>query len=420
MRTLGLALPRPFLLIAFAVALALLLLLTRAAAAQTAERAASPVGDASSTGLTHELVKTIAVRGEDSANRLQTLCLAADGNVAALVAPPRDGLAPQESTTCEVQVFDPRGNAVRKWKVHFLGQAINACPDGSILVAGDGHIARFDKQGKTLAEAELPLFPLILPDAKKLRALAQEQLMAEVQSMEETLRCFKTQKAALEAKDASERTALDKSQLKMVETNLEKFEQVAKEHRKTTLEQAVHQITSRLKIITGVAANDHDVFVSCGEGKGYYYAVWRMESNFTQPKEIITELEGCCGQMDIQAQGDELLVAENSRHRVGRFNREGKSLGSFGKFGLESDPQCFGGCCNPMNCRIVSGGTVYTAESQGFVKEFSPKGDFVRLVAYATVKGGCKNAAVALAPDGKTIYFCDQLGSKIIVMASKN
>lgn len=416
MRTLRLALPPAYLVIVFAVALAVLLFLARAAAAQTA---ATPVSDTPFSGPTHELVKKIAVRGEDSANKLQTLCLGSDGNVIALVAPPRDRAAPLESAPCEVQVFDPQGYSVRKWKVRFLAQAINAGSDGTILVAGDGHIARYDREGKQLALAELSFFPSILPDAKKLGTLAQEQLNAEARSLEETLKCFQTQKATLEAVVAGRRTTLEKSQLKMVVTNLEKFEQVAKEYRKTTLEQAVHRIASRFKTITGVAANDHDVFVACGEVEGQGYAIWRMDFNFTQPKAIITGLEGCCGQMDVQALGGEVIVAENSRHRVARFDREGKSLGSFGKFGLESDPQCFGGCCNPMNCRIASGGTVYTAESQGFVKEFSPRGDFVRLVAYATVSGGCKNAAVAAAPDGKSIYFCDELGSQIIVMTSK-
>ena len=72
-----------------------------------------------------------------------------------------------------------------------------------------------------------------------------------------------------------------------------------------------------------------------------------------------------------------------------------------------------------MNVRIVSGGTVYTAESEGFVKEFSPKGEFVKLVAHATVTGGCKNVAVAATPDGKTVYFCDQPGSQIIILTLK-
>jgi hypothetical protein len=63
---------------------------------------------------------------------------------------------------------------------------------------------------------------------------------------------------------------------------------------------------------------------------------------------------------------------------------------------------------------------VYTAESEGYVKEFAPNGDFVKLVAHAKVEGGCKNVAVAATPDGKTIYFCDQPGSQIIVLALKS
>ncbi|HLN30152.1 MAG TPA: hypothetical protein VK395_20580 [Gemmataceae bacterium] len=422
MRTLGLAVSRAYLLFAFAGALTVPFMFTRDGAAQTAipaTRAAIPVSIASSGVPTHELAKKIAVKGEDRANQLQTLCLSPDGNVVALVARPRYGAVSQAHATSEVQVFDPQGNSVRKWKVKFLAQSINAGPDGSILVAGDGRIARFDKEGQLLAEAEVPHLALLLKDSKKLRESAAEQLKVEIQSFEQTMKVFEGQKAELEKKDANQRTAQEKSQIKMFEMTLKQYEQMADQCRKRTVDQAVAQLTSRLKIINGVAATDHDVFVVCGEVKGYGYAIWRMAPDFTQPKAIVTGLGGCCGQMDIQAQGEEVLVAENTRHRVGRYNRDGKRLGSFGKHGRDGDAECFGGCCNPMNVRIVSGGTVYTAESEGFVKEFSPKGEFVKLVAHATVTGGCKNVAVAATPDGKTVYFCDQPGSQIIILTLK-
>ena len=91
--------------------------------------------------------------------------------------------------------------------------------------------------------------------------------------------------------------------------------------------------------------------------KGYGYAVWRTDQAFANPKQIVKGLSGCCGQMDIQAVGDDVFVAENSRHRIVRYNRDGEEVGKFGKTDREGLGEGFGGCCNPMNlCFTVDGG----------------------------------------------------------------
>jgi hypothetical protein len=33
--------------------------------------------------------------------------------------------------------------------------------------------------------------------------------------------------------------------------------------------------------------------------------------------------------------------------------------------------------------------------------------------------GGCKNVAVAVTPDAERVFFCDQPGSKVIILARK-
>ena len=82
--------------------------------------------------------------------------------------------------------------------------------------------------------------------------------------------------------------------------------------------------------------------------------------------------------------------------------------------GKEPPCDCFGGCCNPMNLRIDKSGDIYTAESEGIIKRFSSKGEFLSTVAKVTLTGGCKNVAVAVSADGNKVYFCDQPNSKII------
>src|SRR4051794_25952861 len=95
----------------------------------------------------HKLVTAITVTGTDGNAKLQTLCVDADGRVLALVAAPKPYGAPLKGATGEVQVFDPAGKPVLNFKVPFHAQAVNCGPDGTIYVAGDGKIARFDKAG---------------------------------------------------------------------------------------------------------------------------------------------------------------------------------------------------------------------------------------------------------------------------------
>jgi hypothetical protein len=123
--------------------------------------------------------------------------------------------------------------------------------------------------------------------------------------------------------------------------------------------------------------------------------------------------------MDIQARGDSFYLSENTKKRVAQYDRSGKFVAAFGQSGRESDGLSFGGCCNPMNCRLAVSGDIYTAESEGIVKRFSAAGEFLGLVGYAKLTGGCKNVAVAASPKGDKIYFCDLPGSRIVVLAEK-
>jgi hypothetical protein len=185
------------------------------------------------------------------------------------------------------------------------------------------------------------------------------------------------------------------------------------------VDDVVAGMTSRLRLISGIAVSKRDVFIVCGESKGYGYAVWRMDQKFANPQQVLGGLSGCCGQMDVQVLGEDLIVAENTKHQFARYTRDGKAVGSWGKTGQGTEPGCFGGCCNPMNLRATPKGDIVTAESEGFVKLFSGKGDFLALVGSVKISGGCKNVALAVSPDGQKIYFCDQPGSRVLVLAKK-
>jgi hypothetical protein len=123
--------------------------------------------------------------------------------------------------------------------------------------------------------------------------------------------------------------------------------------------------------------------------------------------------------MDVQCCEDELFVAENSRHRVVRYDAAGNKLASWGMRDRDGKGKNFGGCCNPMNTRLV-GGKLYVSESDGRVKLFSPDGEYQGLVGKASVQPGCKSSIVDVSADGETVYYFDVQNSAICVLKRPN
>ena len=80
--------------------------------------------------------------------------------------------------------------------------------------------------------------------------------------------------------------------------------------------------------ITALAVTEKDIFV-CVTGNGY--EVWRSNHDFQEPTKVLDRLSGCCGQMDIQASGDQLFVAANTKFQVAVHDRDGVPVSSFGK-----------------------------------------------------------------------------------------
>jgi hypothetical protein len=265
----------------------------------------------------------------------------------------------------------------------------------------------------------LPFVKKALEDTDKIKKKAEEQRQSQIESFEEIIKQQKKELEELKAKDEEDLTKADKQKIKQTENLIKTYGTMLEQQKKQKVEDIVAQIVSRVKVINAVAATDKDIYVVAGETKGYGYAVWRMDRNFENPKEVLNGVAGCCGQMDIQATGDDLWVAQNCSHNVGHYDRDGKKVSTFGKRGRDGEADCFGGCCNPMNVRVGPGGRIYTAESEGMVRAFAADGKIEGLVGTVKIGGGCKNVAIAVSPDGNTVYFCDQPGSKIHVMTKK-
>jgi len=360
-------------------------------------------------------------------SRLQTLTLTSDGRIAALVAPPRYGSSKAEAgkpPVTELRILDEKGIQIGCWSVPFQGQSVGAGPAETVFVAGDGQVAQFGRDGKILSTVALPHLAEAARDTESLRARAEKLVEEQKESNEEFRKTYDEQKDRLnerikeiEDKDPTKLTPALKRRLKSYKEQLQEIDAVREQFAVPSVEEMMKELLAGMRMINGIAATDEDLFIVSGASKGHGYAVWRMNHRFENATEVIPNLSGCCGQMDVQAHGNELIVAENTKHRVGRYDRDGKPIKTFGQRSEKSgEEEGFGGCCNPMNLRVDHEGNIYTAESEGIIRRFTPDGQSLGLVGTAKLEHGCKNVAVAVSADGKHVYFCDQPGSRIIIL----
>lgn len=175
---------------------------------------------------------------------------------------------------------------------------------------------------------------------------------------------------------------------------------------------------SKYSSASGVAATKDDVFV-CAYGGRTGFTVYRFNSKLSSRKEIIKGLRGCCGQQDITSDGKSLYVAENGRHRVVKYDRNGKMISSFGKRD-RTGVKGFGGCCEPKNLCFGPDGDLYTGSSTNArVKRYTPDGKFVSVVGSPKSTRGCLRVTLAISKDGSRIYFLDSGKNVIRVMSPK-
>jgi hypothetical protein len=362
---------------------------------------------------THAFKKGVVVRSADGRMSILSFCLNKDGQIVALLGSEFGyGGGRHAMDESGVKLLSKDGDSLKEWKVDFAAQSINVGPDGSVYVAGSGVIAKFSPDGKLLKKLELPHIAEFLKNKDKIRKSAEEEARQRNESFKNFVAASKERIKRLEKKPADKRSASETRAIAQLKTSIRLMEKDQTDE--ASIDSIVQQITGRLRIINSVAVSDRDVFIVCGENTGYGYSVWRMDHDFAGAKQIMKGIQGCCGQMDVQVLGDDLLVAENCKHSFARFDRDAKKIGEWGGRATGDDKgKCFGGCCNPMNVRCGPNGDIFTAESEGIVKRFSGKGDFVALVAKRPLSGGCKNVAVAASADGRFVYCCDKPGSRI-------
>jgi hypothetical protein len=397
------------------------------------------------TPTTHKQSAIIKINGDGKSARLDDFCLDKNGNVLALVtptsgqgrgvgllggllgglveeteaAPAGDKKAEDKTPTSEIRTYDAEGKLISTWPVGFMAEAINLAPGGSIVVGGNGKVARFDAAGKKVSEGESPQMEYIRKNTEEMRERAKEQLEADKEMYAQQVKVYEEQLKTLDAVKAEDQTPEQKQQKQLFAAQVKMMKTMSEQMSTRTVDQVLQQVTARALKTHSICASDKEVYIVCPAMAGYGFGVWRTTTDFAEPKEIIKSLSGCCGQMDVQCNSGVLFVSENSRHRVIRYDRDGKELGTFGKRDREGEGENFGGCCNPMNCCFNSSGNLYVAESNGVVKHFTPDGKYLGMVGVANVQPGCKNSAVAATTDDNRLFYIDVQKHEIIVL-SKN
>ncbi len=369
--------------------------------ANAVEKEEAAAGDFTTT---HKQARIIKPMCDGQPVELNTFCLDKDGNVLACVGGNsvqyvmNDDGSQQVKTISspqQLQMYSPDGALLRAVDLPFKPTALNTAADGSIFVAGGGKVAHVTADGQLLTTVDSPHIGDLDSFRQRIEDAAKKQMEENTSRFREQVIRIEERITALKEKPEAELTELDKRRLLTYAEQKTLYEGQLK-----MIEQSAGRVTSsdamisRKLGITALAVTSQDIFLCCNSVEGTGYEVWRMTHEFSEPTKVVIALGGCCGQCDIQATDDHLVLAENTKFKVALLDRDGNRKTDFGK-GDRKAVDGFGSCCNPMNVRCCDNGDILTAESSiGTIKRFSKEGELLGVVGKAKIGGGCKHVAL--------------------------
>jgi hypothetical protein len=347
---------------------------------------------------------------------LQTFVLDADGNITAAISPRAlpslTAAASMKGPRGWLQVYSPKKELLREIPLTFAPSALSLTPDGHYLIAGEGQLCKSTLDGKIVAETKL--LQLLNVNEEKLR----EEVIADhkrdeaeyASSRAEQLKAMNDQLARLEKKPAAERTPREEARVRSMKMMIQSLGSIGNELPENHITQLV---LHRLRV-PSIAPSPDGVIVTLYRNRGY--EIWRTGPQFENPRRILGDLRGCCGQMDVITAGERIITAENTKFRVGVYDLEGKNLSAFGER-YQDGNNGFGSCCNPMNVLCCPNGDLLTAESSiGHIKRFSPDGKLLAVIGRARIGGGCKHVALGFDEKRDRYYVQYQDMHHICVM----
>lgn len=375
---------------------------------------------------THKQTRIIRPLHDGKPITLNTFCLSGDGSILACVGgdsveyvPGEDGSF--ETKTVEapklLQKYSADGQLMAEVKLDFKPTAINEAADQTIYVAGVGRVAHLSKDCKILTVADSPHIGDLDELKKKAAAAAEEQMQELTGSLTQQTERITKMLEKLEAKPVEELTDRDKKRMETLTQQKKIYCDQEKQMAETYAQFfSVDAMMQRSMEITSLAVTSRDVFLCCGATEGHGYEVWRTDLELSSPVKVVDSLGGCCGQCDIQANDDYLVLAENTKFQVGLLDRDGERVSSFGKQDRTSK-EGFASCCNPMNIRCCDNGDILTAESSiGYIKRWDKDGNLVGTVGKAKIGGGCKHVAIGYDKTKDHYYMQYQDRNQICVL----
>jgi hypothetical protein len=155
---------------------------------------------------------------------------------------------------------------------------------------------------------------------------AYKQVVTSLEAQEESLK-------GKEDKDLTDSERLTKQN---IDRQIEMYKQIdarqgGKEISDAQVKATAAVLAKQDRRVNAIAAGGKYIYTTTRANKGYGFRVWRSNLDLANSKQIVDGLSGCCGQMDVQCCGDDVVVAENSRKRVVRYDSNGKQLAAFGK-----------------------------------------------------------------------------------------
>ncbi len=315
-----------------------------------------------------------------------------------------------------ILVYSPEKLLVRQIPIPFSPTAIDLDPSGTVYAAGEGKICKMTAEGKILLAATTPNMA-----GKDIEDLRSDAMAAYQKQMEQTAERIAKQKEQLDEKiaeveeiDEAERSKRQTAQLKSYRQQQSQLDQFSPPDKMP--DDLVDQLVESKFGVPSLCSTANHVFVTTSATEGFGYSIWRTDVNFENPKEVIDQVSGCCGQMDVEADADRFYVADNTKFAVSVYDHDGKKLDSFGKR-VGKDDNGFGSCCNPMNVCCAKNGDILAAESSiGKIKRFDPTGKMIGYVGQARIGAGCKHVAVAYDESRDRYYIQYQDKNQICIL----
>ena len=406
------------------------------------------LADDAAQSATHAQERLIKVVNGNSRDKLTTFAVDRQGRIIA-------GVTGEQSL---LRVFTSEGDQLAEWPLPVPPEAVNVGPKGDVYVGGAGKLLLLDSAGAVTKVCEAPNLAGAKDAAVVIQKKVQERAQLDVAAKQQDQIRTSTKRLA----DLAKKIAIIDRELKAIADEAStgpdfdaKEEDQREQERKGLLKKraalvrlgknlkttiaattgnrgnasgqgpaaepqppSIDQLVAVQARIASISASTDDVFFACSSSTGSGFDVWRTDLDFEQGRKVGESLRGCCGQMDVQANDNGVYVAENTKHRVSCYTRDGKSVLDFGSRERGSDAS-FDGCCNPMNVAFGPGRSVYTAEAgSGRVKRFSADGTFMELVGAVELVPGCKKVSIAVSPKGDRVYMLDITRGHIVVMAS--